>query len=153
MQKSASDIARLLDYDIADVTAFINSAVEGSEIVTCQMKLDARKKARPSKAAPGKRRKPEQVRRAEEKNREYLISEQKRLNKLEKENIEQSRRKASWESRRPLYKTKVVDYSKLITVRINRKTVIYAKPGEDIEKLKKSFRKNYPKLSIDDNEF
>lgn len=39
--------------------------------------------------------------------------------------------------------TKHVDYSKLISVRINSKTIIYAKPGEDIEQLKKRVSKLY----------
>ena len=42
------------------------------------------------------------------------------------------------------YKTKIVDYSQLITIRINPKTVIYSKPGEE-EITKANFLKNYTK--------
>ncbi|MBK7885158.1 MAG: hypothetical protein IPJ81_16245 [Chitinophagaceae bacterium] len=45
--------------------------------------------------------------------------------------------------RPPTYKSKEVDYSQLITVRIDAKTFIYAKPGDDIEKLKANFLKTY----------
>ena len=42
------------------------------------------------------------------------------------------------------YKTKVVDYSQLVTIRINAKTFIYSKPGEE-EITKANFLKNYTK--------
>ena len=42
------------------------------------------------------------------------------------------------------YKTKEVDYSQLTTIRINAKTIIYSKPGEE-EVTKANFLKNYTK--------
>lgn len=42
------------------------------------------------------------------------------------------------------YKTKAVDYSQLVTIRINAKTIIYSKPGEEAE-TKANFLKNYTK--------
>ncbi|HEX8334709.1 MAG TPA: hypothetical protein VF622_18950 [Segetibacter sp.] len=42
--------------------------------------------------------------------------------------------------REPLFKNKVVDYTQLISVRIDNKTIIYAKPGEDIEAVKRKFK-------------
>ena len=42
------------------------------------------------------------------------------------------------------YKTKAVDYSQLVTIRINAKTFIYSKPGEE-EITKANFLKNYNK--------
>lgn len=39
------------------------------------------------------------------------------------------------------FETKKIDLSKCIAVRINHKTVIYVKPGTDIEKIKKQFTK------------
>jgi hypothetical protein len=45
------------------------------------------------------------------------------------------------ENSRPAYKMKVVDYSKLIPVRIDKKTVTYIQPGEDPVKAKELFLK------------
>ena len=62
--------------------------------------------------------------------------------------ISQSQRRRGLEElskskRRPsMYKTREVDYSKLVTVRIDNKTFIYAKPGREAA-TKKAFLKHY----------
>ena len=66
------------------------------------------------------------------------MEERKAKNLIEKKMVE------SRNFNRRKYKTKSVDYSQLTTIRINAKTIIYSKPGEE-EITKANFLKNYSK--------
>ena len=66
---------------------------------------------------------------------------------LDAKNARNANEKRIVESRsynRRKYKTKVVDYCELVTIRINAKTIIYSKPGEEAI-TKANFLKNYSK--------
>lgn len=78
----------------------------------------------------------------------------KALRKKNKRSVEVIRTAALSKRKEPLYETKPVNYAEMKTVRIDCKTVIYIKPGEDpasakrkyldrIEKSKKEEEKKY----------
>jgi hypothetical protein len=153
--KSVKDIARMVDSNVGDVAAFIKAAVEGTGIVTYQMRLDAKKMAKPAKAPKPAKAKKKKISAAA-----LLKIEQAKKEKEQAYKIKMAKHKEAlaardakvYQRRPPNYKTIVVDYTKLQTVRIDRKTVIYAKPGENIEALKKRFLKNYGSKVLKENE-
>lgn len=137
LRKSHKSIAELLDVDVADIAQFIKSITEGTETITLQMEIDSKKKPKKQKAAP-KQRQPSKAKIEAEK-----LKKERMAILHQKNAIERSRHEERKRSRQPAFKTKQVDYSKLITVRIDRKTTIYAKPGEDIAELKAKYLENY----------
>lgn len=163
LRKSYKDISSLLGCNVDDLAFFITVRIEGTDIMTWQMKLDAHKSVKKIKdsnqrmekkvtAPEGKviiPRPARDLKREEKKLQEEQLQEFKRKRHLEKLNAENEKK---YRRRPPNYKTIAVDYSKMITVRIDRKTVIYANPGEDIEKLKQRFKKNYSKFLLKQNE-
>lgn len=115
-RKSYADIAFLLDRPVEEVSAFINDYLIGKDIVTFQQLLDQRLSERPARI-----KKPKQPREPKpEKKKEKVISSRVII----------PDRRPRAESRRR-YKTLEVDYSTLRTVRIDSKTFIYIKDGED----------------------
>jgi hypothetical protein len=127
LRKTHKQIADLLDSNVTDIAQFIQTLTTGTQIISKQMELDAHKKTK----APKPLSKHELIADQRKKDKQ---AEQMRKNDIEKDRHEQRRR-----SREPAFKTKQVDYSQMISVRIDRKTTIYAKPGEDISELKAKF--------------
>ena len=107
------------------------------------MKLDTKKPVKEKKVKAPKKLKgktPAQLEKERKEFREKLMAREAK-NKVERElvkNREHARRK---------YKTLVVDYTKMVTVKIDSKTYIYAKPGEE-EKTKRLFLQNYSQSPI-----
>lgn len=69
--------------------------------------------------------------------RERAIAKQKRLAIDRESEVKRSRRAE------PLFKTKVVDYSQMITVRIDHRTCIQVRADADIQLAKNNFLKTY----------
>jgi len=153
--KSAKDIARMVDSNAGDVAAFIKTAVDGTSILTYQMRLDAKKMAKPAKSAKPAKKKSKKLSDAALLKIEQAKKEKEQNYKIKMASHKEAlaaRDAKAYQRRPPSYKTIVVDYTKLQTVRIDRKTVIYAKPGENIEALKKRFLKNYGTKVLKENE-
>lgn len=136
LRKSYKDIAQLLEYDVRDLKRFISAEIEGTDITTWQMKLDERK--------PVKRARPAREPASET---ERLRIDQRKADDLKKElklaayririNNESERKQLR---RQPAYKNVVRDYSKMKLVRIDEKTFIYVKPGDDIEAARERYK-------------
>lgn len=138
LQKSAKEISRLLDCKTQDVADFIKNAVHGTNIVTHQMKIEAK---HPAKKTVEKR---QTISRAKIKKQEAALQiriTEEKIKLKSRRQVEDDRKR-----RQPsMYKSKNVDYSKLITIKIDAKTYIYANPGDNIEKVKSNFLKTYKK--------
>ena len=118
--KSYADIAFLLDKSSAEVASFINAWLPGKGIISHQMLLDENKKRRPPVV-----RKPR-----EKKKKDPIITS--RI-------IQADQKQKRTRNGLPIFKTKAVDLSQLVQVKINRKTWIYIKPGEDPEEARAKF--------------
>lgn len=140
LTKSHRDIASFMECNIEDINRVICSMVIGTAIITHQMKLD--KKAADRKTPP----KPKDLSRKRVAVQKQVIkqAEEKQRSYSEVMKVERQRRNLNREPRLP---TKHVDYSQKISVRIDRKTTIYADPGEDIQALKERFLKTYKPVS------
>jgi membrane protein involved in colicin uptake len=134
LRKSHKEIAWILDVDVTDIAQFIESITIGTDIVTLQMQRDRSKKP----AKPKSQRQPSKSKILAEQRKKEKAIELKHRNEIEKQRHEQRSR-----ARQPAFKTKQVDYSQLISVKIDRKTTIYAKPGEDVSELKAKFIEKY----------
>jgi hypothetical protein len=84
-----------------------------------------------------------------EEKRQARIEEKQRLERLRGLARKQKEVESKWEAqshsnrkREKVFKTKVVDYSKLQSVRIDHRTVIYAKPGQDINSIIQRYKKS-----------
>lgn len=149
--KSVKYIAMVLDSNVEAVSAFIDEKIKGTDTITYQMKIDANKKNPVVKAVREKKVPVKKVNQLAETKKQLQLEERekKRKNSIEKAIVEAAR---SNSRRQPVYKTKKVDYSQLITVKIDHKTTIYAKPGENIEEVKRRYFKNYGKSPLTENE-
>src|SRR4051812_5944632 len=110
-KKPFRDIAFLIDRSIEEVTSFINQFLQGKEIVSYQQQLDQKKKDRPPVI-----RKPRPKKQKTEKKKEPVIK-----SRIIIPDQKQKRNRAG----EIIFKTKVVDLSKLQQVKIDTKTWIY----------------------------
>lgn len=111
-KKSFRDIAFLLDRPVNEVTAFINQWSQDKNITTLQQQLDEKKKTK----APVVRLPREKKKKDLQVFSRIIIPDQKQKKNRKGEII---------------FKTRVVDLSRLQEVRIDNKTCIYVKPGQD----------------------
>ncbi len=143
LSKSDKDIAALLGCSTADVHAYISNQLLGTNIVSRQMKLEAKRPAKKPKIKAEKKQNPAKtIRQIKQHQQKLAVKEQKQKNLTEKYLAERRSKNETHENRRR-YKTREVDYSKLILVKIDSKTSIYIKPGQDAEIEKERFLKNF----------
>lgn len=133
-RKSFRDIAFLLDRTVDDVKKFIKELCEQKSIIPYQQLLNDKKDQ--SKEATKKPRE------KKEKKKEPKV-----ISRIIETQLEDKRRRG----RQPKFETKKVDYSQLRTVKVDEKTYIYIKPGDDpkkaIEKYKQNLN-NYRHISV-----
>jgi hypothetical protein len=122
-KKTYSDIAFLIDRSVEEVTAFINQYLEGKDLVSHQQLVNQKKQARPPVT-----RKP---REKKEKKKELVIIS--RIIELPKEKLKKTR------AGEIIFRTKVTDYSKMQQVKIDSKTWIFIKAGEDPHEAKQRY--------------
>jgi hypothetical protein len=135
LSKSHKDIAELIGCDVKTVAAFIVVLIAGTSIVTRQMIIDQKKIGQKKPVA--KKAKPISDEKIKEEWREQKEVKARNFN----EHIKIERRKDQ-DRRFPKYKTLSVDTSRLLSVRIDDKTTIFIKPGEDAAAAKEQFFKN-----------
>lgn len=131
-QKSYKDIAFLLDRPVEEVIGFCILYAREKGIVTYQQQLDENRPAKKvrEKAEKAPREKKHAGRPAK-KPEPKIISRQI----IQEQKVKRDRQG------KPIFKTKTVDLSRLHQVRIDHKTCIYIKPGQDPEKVKKTYLK------------
>lgn len=117
-KKTAYEISSLLDKPLDVVKEKIAAFIIGKNIIPYEKKI-----TRAQKGNADKTRKKE------------IEKEQKRL-RLNRENEMYDQRRRRNE---PAFKTKEVDYSQMISVRIDSRTILQVKAGTDVE----TFKKNY----------
>lgn len=133
LSTSHKDIAALIGCTEKEVAEIVSSHIAGTAMVTYQVKLNERNferkidRAKIVNAAKIER----------EKNREQKIK-----NKNHRIEIEQHRKNSR---REPSFKTREVDFTEMMSVRIDSKTVLQVKKGSDIEALKKRYSKKVKK--------
>lgn len=74
------------------------------------------------------------------------IKEERKAADLQRRNHNEVNRRDRENRRQPAFKNKEVDYNELRTLRIDKRTVIYIKYGEDPKKAKENFLKVYAKV-------
>ena len=150
ISKTNKAIADLLERPLYDVAQVIADIKLREDIESFQDKIDAKNAARKLSQANQQRTRRAAVKnspkRKQETEAKRLAREQKeikdalkrqRLNRDEKSRVDREK------ARGYKFQTKVIDYSKLHTLRIDRKTVIYIQPGQDEQKAKADFLKTY----------
>lgn len=158
LTKSYSDIAKALDLTKDDIGAVVLELTLGSGLVPYELKLKERwekknKQRAVKKYRPGAKEvvkvKPAAAA-AKKKAEDKAFAESLKKQKLQAAKQQQQSIQASQAAkRRPSqYKTIAVDYTRQQTLRIDRKTTIYVKPGEDPEVVKATFLKNYKHLIL-----
>lgn len=140
ISKSNREIALLINADTNRVAAFV-STLTNVGVITHQMKLDEGKalvKERPAKVK--RLQVPSEAKRRQEETKKLNREIKEQKNSVEK-NLASNRR----QRREPKFKTKVVDYSQMKTVRIDSKTLIYIKQEADEEAARIQYLKNHKK--------
>lgn len=129
-RKSYRDIAFLIDRTKEDVAEFVTYWLRGKDIVPFEL-LEQEKRA----ARPKPERKP---RPKKEKKKEPVIISRLVPSESPKPYEGHFRPRRG----QPVFKTKAVDLSKLVQVRIDSRTCIFIKPGQDPEEEKARFISN-----------
>lgn len=133
LSKSHKDIAALLRCGKEDVKGLIVVLTKDTNIVTHQMKLDQRAAGRPHPVKVKIPRPPTKAATEKEKKLKEKVSLRAQQQKNTRE------RKSRNRPREPEFKTKDVDYSKMIIVKVDRKTFIQVPAGSDIEAVKNKY--------------
>jgi hypothetical protein len=128
MRKPYSDIAFLLSRPLEEVSAFINDHIKDRGIITHQQTIDQKKAERTHTE-----KKPRAARPRKKKEKDTKI-----ISRL----ILQDQKVARAKRFEPAFKTKKIDYSKMKTVRIDDKTIVYAEIHEDPEVVRKKYFSN-----------
>ena len=147
LSKSSKEIADLLGCSAEDVNAFVAADIKGKTIITKQMMIDARQKAKKPVIKKAKEPKPVNLKKAK-------VNIQNEFNEAKEQKIKNLNEKMQHERNAALskrkYKTREVDYSQRLTVKINSKTFIYAEPGETADQARARFNKNYGRTAIEE---
>ncbi len=143
LSKSHREISKILDISIDETSKVISAAVSGSEIVTFQMKLDDKQMNR--QRAASLRKKPVIDVARIEKQTSDLIQKKRDKEKSKQHRLDNDRRvRNETKLREQSFKTRDQKLFEKVLVRIDHKTFIYARPGEE-ESAKKNFLKHYKK--------
>jgi len=131
---SYKDIASLLDCSKLDVAEIVDRLTRGTDIITWQAKLN-QKKAEQMKAAGPKKMTPAVKARIEKEKDKQL----KKQVTAQRNNFERNKANTRREFQ---YKTKHVDFTKMVSVRVDEKTQILVPAGTDPEATKAKYLKN-----------
>lgn len=135
--RTDEEISSLIDVPVGEVSEYISklmgSDIELRETSLKQIKEDAVTK---QNALDAQRNKQYQKQQKEAQKKERIREARVRI--IQEEQRKQKR--TAWEQRRTM-KTRVIDYSKLKSVRIDSKTHVFVEPGADIEKIKSLYNK------------
>jgi len=151
VSKPNRQIAELLDIDVAHINTEVNRQAALLGIIPLQSKIDAKiaqKKAirakhqtkRGNEAINRKARQETEIQKADR-----IRKEQRQQEKLTRLNADEKSRVFREKARGPKFQTKQVDYTQLHAVRIDKKTIIYIKPGQDEDKAREHFLKTHTK--------
>lgn len=117
--KSAADIAFLLDVPVDQIREAIAAISEESGISSKQAAIDAKEAAKPVKVPKPKIEKPKKVK------------EPKISSSIIRHNVEQAIKKKREKVESNRFKKREVDYSQMMSVKIDSKTYIWIKKNED----------------------
>lgn len=136
-----------LEMSDADLASILHISESGIRKKLRELELERPKVPKPPK--PPKPPRPRQVRQKTakqlaEEQRKAAREEQKRT-RLQREKEMELRRKKEQEKR---LQTRQQDFSRMRTVRIDAKTWIYVKEGDDVEKLKKKYHRELSKAGL-----
>lgn len=141
---SIRDIAFILDRSDDEIRLVMKQLRE-EDTVTRQDILDEKRKTKPAKKTRKKK-----VESQDQKLRRQRIEERNAAHR-QRMNMMEAQRKQRLAARQPVFVTKEVDYSKMQSVRIDRRTTIILNPGEDKKAAVEKFISTYNKKSaIDD---
>lgn len=140
-QKSYKDIAFLLDKPVEEVIGFCIKWAFEKGITTYQQLLDEKRKPRAVREKAGKASREKKVKVPAPAKPKRPVGRPVKEPLVISRRIEQEQKQKRDRQGRPIFQTRTVDLSKLHQVRIDHKTCIYIKPGQDPEKVKKAYLK------------
>ena len=143
---SIRDIAFILDRSEVEIRLVMKELKE-EDTITRQDIIDENAVKRQKTAKPAKKVKVESQ---EQKLKRERLAERSAAHR-QRMNMEEARRKEKLAARLPAFKTKVVDYSIMRSVKIDRKTTIILKPGEDKEKAIAKYLAIHKKKPVSDD--
>lgn len=133
--RSFAEIADVIDQPLEDVLQYASAFAKDKDILTKQQHLDeqnALKEKRNIERIAAK----EKITSDAARKKDFEKLQKKNRLAREQELINNRKR-----SREPLFKTKIVDHSQMISVRIDSKTIIQVPKGSDIKLVKENYLK------------
>jgi hypothetical protein len=132
LTKTDEELSSLLDRPAEEIATVVLNLCEGN----LDERISSLQQVSEKKLIPIKSRK-----RLENERKEAKLEENRRDLAI-RSNIELRRRKerTAWEERRS-FKTKSVDLSELVAVKIDSKTTVFVKPGTNIAKVKEQYQR------------
>lgn len=134
--KTDEQLAFITERSVEDVHAFINE-LTGGEAIKRNEDVIAYQAARGRESKQREKLVKDIVKEEAKVKRERKARElQERMNMNERRNVEARRREES-----KTFKTRKINMSELQSVRIDRKTIVFVKPGTDINWVKKMYKR------------
>lgn len=125
-KKSFADIAEIIDKPLNVATDYILQYLEGKNIETFQQKLTNKVEA--------KRKRQSEEQDKKNRKKDYDTQQRKKRLSIDQEMINNRKRRNE-----PVFQTKVIDHSKMVSVRIDAKTIIQVPQGTDTNKAKENY--------------
>lgn len=138
LSKSYKEIAELIGADDKVVGAYIITLITGTAIITRQMIIDQKKIAQPNKVVTKKVKRISDDKIKEEWQQQ---KEDKKKTTIAQQSLERKKLTDAWLARKS-FKTIKVDTASMISVKVDNKTSILIRKGEDKEEAIKKFFKN-----------
>lgn len=127
-----ADIAELVERPVQVVNNYINHFVEGKDIITCQQRIDEKEKIKKQQ----KDWKILKKKKAQAEQDDILARKKElvRIKRAREHEAIQKRKRAE-----PVLKTRSQNFSKMRSIRIDHKTIIFVKPDQDLEQIRKKY--------------
>ena len=142
--RSFAEIAEVIERPVEDISEYVSIYIKGKDIVPKQHAIDEKKNFQKEKSV--KKISVKEKIKSEAARKKDIEKEQKRLRMQRDQESANSRKR----KREPLFKTKMVDQTGMVHVRIDARTFIQIPAGSDAEVEKKKFfsnQINYKSLS------
>ena len=145
LTKPVVTIARVMEISVEEIGAIVKEYCDKNNFTSYQERMQQRKALRPSKPKKVKKSKSAAIRKPKVETEAQRLAREKKEERAEKArinaNIQEKQRSQRESKRGPLFKTKEVDLSKLISVRLDDKTLVFVKPGTDTTKIRIDYEK------------
>ena len=150
MYKRHKAIAEMIEMPLQETGELIEALCKEKEVMSYQTRMETlvaiRNAGKPKKLRPARKKR---IRKKAGENEEQKLARERKEERAAAErqrvSMQHQRNKERELARKPIMKIKVVDYSEMKRIKVDSKTWIYIKPGEDETAAREKYLQTYTK--------